>query len=59
MDPGLLSNSFAPLRRPSYRKKCFERSSTFPLRRIDTVYRVPETSRESVDAWKNIPSGRS
>lgn len=39
MDPGLLSNSFAP------------------VRRIDTVYRVPEMSRESVDAWKNIPSG--
>lgn len=44
-------------RRPSYRKKCFQRSSTFPLRRIDTVYRVPKMSRESVGAWKNIRLG--
>lgn len=38
-------------------KKCFQRSSTFPLVRIDTVYRVPKMSRESVGAWKNIRLG--
>lgn len=32
-----------------------KRSSTFPLPRIDTVYRVPKMPcRESVGAWKNI-----